>query len=171
MKCRKQPLWAKTEIKNVWEVHLDTFIWKKIKLAAKINRKTYSWIVRYCAFQLAKKKNLRWTTNIIKISKRLREQNNIIKHRHMLCLYGDDEFLLRNSALILRVSVSQLVRISIAMFIERLLKEKVSKDNLFWYGIKLYATIKRFRSIKNNNVAMDFHSHIKFLVEEYWGFQ
>ncbi|MDH5718181.1 MAG: hypothetical protein OEZ22_11170 [Spirochaetia bacterium] len=170
MKCRKQPLWAKTEIKNVWEVRMDLSTWKNIQSTAKIHSKSYSWIVRYCVFQLSNKKNLRWTKKLSNTHKDIKLNKNNKIHRHQLCLYGDDEMLLRNSAMILSTSVSQLIRISIAMFLDRLLKEKTSKENLFWYGIKLFSKIAIFRSVKNNTIAMDFHSHKVFLPKEYWGF-
>ncbi|MDH5717133.1 MAG: hypothetical protein OEZ22_05800 [Spirochaetia bacterium] len=171
MKCRKQPHWVKTEIKNIWEVHLDKSIWKKVKLAAKIHNKTYSWIVRYCVFKLANKKSLQWTNELLNINYKLKMNEIQTKHRHMLCLYGDDEILLRNSALILGISISKLIRISIILYLEKFFQNKVNKKELFWYGIKLFSKIKKFRSLKNNLIAMDFHSHKKFLIEEYWGFQ
>ncbi|MDH5716973.1 MAG: hypothetical protein OEZ22_04990 [Spirochaetia bacterium] len=170
MKCKKQPLWAKTEIKNIWEVLLDEAIWKNVKLAAKIHNRSYSWIVRYCIFQLANKKNPRWTKNMLGIREKLRARKPKIKHRHQLCLYGVDELLIRNSAIFLGVTVSQLIRISIFMFLNRLLKKKVSQENLFWYGIKLFSNINKFRSLKNNSIAMDFHNYKIFLPSEYWGF-
>ncbi|MDH5721392.1 MAG: hypothetical protein OEZ13_12365 [Spirochaetia bacterium] len=68
MKCKKQPPRAKLEIKNVWEVHLDMSIWKKIKIAAQIHSKTYSWIVRYCVFQLTNKKNLFWNNEMLEFN-------------------------------------------------------------------------------------------------------
>jgi len=79
--------------------------------------------------------------------------------------------LLRNSTLILGISVSQLIRISIAIYLNGLLEKKVSKEDLFWKGIKLYSRIVNFRSLKDNLIAMDFHSHKKFLITEYWGFR
>jgi len=170
MKCKKQLHWAKIEIKNVWEVHLDSSIWEKIVLAAEIHSKTYSWIVRYCVFQLTNQKKIIWTKRIMKIHDNYKNSEFKNKHRHMLCLYGDDEVLLRNSALILGISVSQLIRISIALYLSRLLKKQVSKEDLFWYGIKLFSSISNFRSLKNNFIAMDFHSHKPFSPNEYWGF-
>ncbi|MDH5718526.1 MAG: hypothetical protein OEZ22_12945 [Spirochaetia bacterium] len=170
MKCRKQPLWVKIEIKNIWEVHIDLSVWENIKIAAKIHNKSYSWIVRYCVFQLANKKNLRWTKKMQNINKDLKLISVNEKHRHQLCLYGDDEIFLRTAALILGISISQLIRISIAMFLKRFLTKKVSKENLFWYGIKIFARINKFRSLKENYIAMDFQSYKIFLPSDYWGF-
>ncbi|MDH5721299.1 MAG: hypothetical protein OEZ13_11900 [Spirochaetia bacterium] len=170
MKCKKQPLGAKTEIKNVWEVRMDLSLWNKIVCASKVRKKTYSWIVRYCVFELAKVKKLRWTKSMLNIHENIKSSKKDAQHRHMLCLYGADEMLLRNSALILGVTVTQLVRISLLMFIDRLVKGKTSDKRLFWFGIKLFSEICVLRSMKDNMLAMVFHSHRKFSREEYWGF-
>ena len=170
MKCRKQPLWAKTEIKNVWEVRMDLSTWKNIQSTAKIHSKSYSWIVRYCVFQLAHRKNLRWKARMENLHNKIKKNTAKNIHRHQLCLYGDDEILLRNSAILLGITVSQLIRISIAMFLDRVLKSKVSKKNFFYRGIKVFSEIKSFRSIKNNLITMYFHSLKPFKPEDYWGF-
>ncbi|MDH5718687.1 MAG: hypothetical protein OEZ22_13765 [Spirochaetia bacterium] len=172
MKCRKQPLWAKAEIKSVWEVRIDSFVWNKIICAAKARKKTYSWIVRYCVFELTRVKKLRWTRNMLHIHEKLKclTVKDKKQHRHMLCLYGDDEIFLRNSALMLGITVSKLIRLSIAMLIDRVLDGKTSEKNLFRRGIKFFAKINIFRSAKDSLTAMVFHSYKKFLEEEYWGF-
>ncbi|MDH5717592.1 MAG: hypothetical protein OEZ22_08120 [Spirochaetia bacterium] len=171
MRCKKSPPWIKAKIKNIWEVHIDLSTWKNIKLAANMHNKSYSWIVRYCVFRLTNKKNLIMTNTIKKKNELLKRLKNNKKHRHLLCLYGDDELLLRNSALLLGISVSQLIRISITMFLGKILNKKVSKEDLFWYGIKIFAKIKIFRSDKRNSIVMEFHNYKKFLIENYWGFQ
>ncbi|MDH5717053.1 MAG: hypothetical protein OEZ22_05390 [Spirochaetia bacterium] len=170
MKCNKQPHWAKEEIKNVWDVHLNVHVWENIIIAAEIHSRSFSWIVRYCVFQLLLKKNIRWTNNLKIIHENIKKNISEKTHRHQLCLYGQDELLLRNTAIQLRISVSQLIRISIAMFLDRLLKKKVSKENFFWYGIKIIFEINDFRSMKNNILAMDFRSFKLFSVNQYWGF-
>ncbi|MDH5716456.1 MAG: hypothetical protein OEZ22_02325 [Spirochaetia bacterium] len=170
MRCKKQPLGAKIEIKNVWEVRMDLLLWDKVIRTAKLRKKTYSWIVRYCVFELARKKSLRWTEKLQQIDKEIKSKKSENQHRHMLCLYGDDEFLLRNSALILGITVSQLIRIALELFLNRVLNGKTSDKNLFWRGIKLFAQIKIFRSLKKNNIAMVFHSYIIVEKKQYWGF-
>ncbi|MDH5717455.1 MAG: hypothetical protein OEZ22_07425 [Spirochaetia bacterium] len=170
MKCRKQPLWAKAKINNVWEVRIDLLTWEKIIYTAKKRKKTYSWIVRYCVFSLLKVKNLRWTKRMQNLNQELKYNLKEKKHRHMLCLYGQDEILLRNSALILGVSVSKMIRLAIAVYIDRVLNGMTSNSNLFWQGIKIYSKIKYFRSMRENYIAMVFHNYKKFLIEEYWGF-
>ena len=170
MKCNKQPLWAKTEIKNVWAVNLDVSVWEKIQIAAKIHSRSYSWIVRYCVFQLAHRKNLRWTSRMKDIHRNIKQHKSVDIHRHQLCLYGEDELLLRSSAVLLGITVSQLIRISLEMFLDRILKGKVSRKIFFFRGIKLISSIKEFRSMKNNFIAMYFHSYKPFSQEEYWGF-
>ncbi|MDH5716571.1 MAG: hypothetical protein OEZ22_02910 [Spirochaetia bacterium] len=168
MKCNKQPQWAKEEIKNVWDVHLDVHIWENIKTAAEIHSRSFSWIVRYCVFQLVLKKNLRWTNKLKILNENIKKNIPGKTHRHQLCLYGDDELLLRTAAIQLKISVSQLLRLSIAMFLDRLLKKKVSKENLFWYGIKIVLEINDFRSLKKKIPAMDFRSFKLFSIHQYW---
>jgi len=170
MKCNKQPQWGKEEIRNVWDVHLDVQIWDNIKYAAEIHSRSFSWIVRYCVFQLALKKSIRWSNKLKTIHENIKKNPPEKTHRHQLCLYGEDELLLRYAAIQLRISVSQLIRICIAMFLDRLVKKKVSKENLFWYGIKIIHASKDFRSIKNKILAMHFHSLKPFSVNQYWGF-
>ncbi|MDH5719125.1 MAG: hypothetical protein OEZ13_00750 [Spirochaetia bacterium] len=170
MQCKKQPAWAKEEIKNVWNVHLDVHIWENITLAAQMHSKSYSWIVRYCVFQLAIMKNIRWSNKLKIIHEKIKRDAPVKTHRHQLCLYGADELLLRYTAIKLKISVSQLIRISLVMFLDRLLKRKVSKNNLFWHGIKLFLGIKDFRSVKNNILAMHFHSYKSYSINQYWGF-
>ncbi|MDH5721481.1 MAG: hypothetical protein OEZ13_12820 [Spirochaetia bacterium] len=170
MKCSKQPKWAKEEIQNIWNVHLNVHIWENVTLAAQMHSKSYSWIVRYCVFQLALKKDIRWSNRLKMIHENIKENPPEKSHRHQLCLYGNDEILLRNSAIVLGITVSQLIRISIAMFLDRLLKKKVSKEDLFWYGIKIVLKIKNFRSLKNKVLAMDFRSFEPYSLNQYWGF-
>ena len=170
MKCNKQAHWAKEDIKNVWHVHLDVRIWDNIKLAAQMHSRSYSWIVRYCVFQLVLKKNIRWTNKLMAIHENIKKNPPEKTHRHQLCLYGEDELILRFAAIQLKTSVSQLIRISILMFLNRLLKKKVSKENLFWYGIKIILKVKDFRSLKNDTIAMHFHSFRSYSVYQYWGF-
>ncbi|MDH5721059.1 MAG: hypothetical protein OEZ13_10685 [Spirochaetia bacterium] len=170
MKCNKQPHWAKEEIKNIWNVHLDVYLWENVKLAAQMHSKSFSWIVRYCVFQVTLKKNIRWTNKMNILHKSIKKNASKITHRHQLCLYGCDEILLRNAAIQLKISVSQLIRISLCMFLDRLLKKKVSKENLFWYGIKIIYEIKDFRSVKNKILAMHFRSFKAYSDYQYWGF-
>jgi len=177
MKCNKQPhglrrasLRVKEEIKNIWDVHLDVHIWENVKYAAEIHSRSFSWIVRYCVFQLVLKKNIRWTSKMSILHENIKKNMPKKTHRHQLCLYGNDEILLRNTAMQLRISVSQLIRIALCMFLDRVLKKKVSKENLFWYGIKIIYEIKDFRSLKNKILAMDFRSFKSFSVNQYWGF-
>ena len=46
----------------------------------------------------------------------------------------------------------------------------ISKENLFWQGIKIVFEIKDFRSIKNNTLAMNFRSFKPFSEKQYRGF-
>jgi len=170
MRCKTQPLRAKTEIKNIWEVRIDLLTWDKIIRAARFRKKTYSWIVRYCVFELARKKDLRWTKRLKDSHIRIKNTVKSNQHRHMLCLYGADEIFLRNSALMLGITVTQLIRIALDVFLNRVLEGKTSKENLFKNGIKLFSKINAFRSMKKKNLAMVFHNYYTFMPENYWGF-
>ena len=60
MICRKQPPFPiPSPIKNIWEVILAPDVWERIRKAKKLSRTTYSWVVRYCLFQLLSDENIK----------------------------------------------------------------------------------------------------------------
>jgi hypothetical protein len=87
---------GRLHIANVWEVHLDFETWGRLRSAAEKQKCTYSWISRYCVFRLIRKKNIRMHKAMEFHSNNLRKmvKNNSEYHRHLLCLYGEDEKLL-----------------------------------------------------------------------------
>jgi len=174
MICRKQlPYLEKrgTPISNLWEIRLSPKLWARVIFAARSKNVSYSWIVRYCVFRLAKRKCLRMFPAMENLSRKIRENQPRAEkcHRHMLCLYGADEKLLRLRALQLGITVSMMVRLALEWFLFKIEKSieckhsfqkgrvnagcdiEASEKNptrfldasdFFWRGIKLCAAIK-----------------------------
>lgn len=127
MRCKCQPSFLEkrnTKIQNILEVRIEPNVWNNIILAKKKYKITYSWVVRYCALRLAKKKSLRKRKNLDILNKKIqnRRPETKICHRHLLCLYGTDEILLRNAAMILGVTLSQLIRIALELYLGQFIR-------------------------------------------------
>jgi len=158
-------------ISDVFEVRISVDVWRRIKAAAEINGKTYTWITRYCLFQLIYKSDWRWTDQMELIHLDLKEQNVVEIHRHMLCLYGDDALNLRCAAAQLGLTINQLVRISIALYLIRVEKGIATKTDLFWYGIKLCKKLTYInRPLNLKQFSLDIRREIlNFSKGDYWG--
>ena len=175
MICRKQLQFLEergTPIANLWEVRLSPELWNRVKKIAKYENVSYSWIVRYCVFRLARRKCIRMFPAMENLSRKIRKtQPQSDKcHRHMLCLYGTDEQLLQLRAMQLRISVSLLIRLGLEWFLPKFEKgieydirirtgqigytggaaKAIKKGkgtyiwsaDFFWRGIKLNAKIR-----------------------------
>ena len=152
MKCLKQPAFLANKpakISNLWEVQLSRKLWQSLAGMAKLRRTSYSTITRYCVFRLVEQQNLRtlplYTSVLNQIREEMRETPT--KHRHMVCLYGDDEVLIRIAAMRLGITVSALIRLALWLYLPRIAMEKhspksVGDDTLFWRGIKRWAQIR-----------------------------
>ena len=142
MKCYKQPPYKTPEpVNSIWEVILDIETWGKIQKYAHQTNTSYSWIVRYCLFQLCKK-------DIANIYKAMENHslpeapNRISGHRHLLCLYGDDETHIRILALRLKMPVSRLIRLALLLYLNRFFQNKIPRPML------LLLAVKKFRHIE-----------------------
>lgn len=101
----------------------------------------------------------------------LRNEQTI--HRHVVCLYGDDARFLALAAMTLRMSVSELIRIALWLYLPRLAlgihnRKYVSDAALFWRGIKQWLAI----SLTGNNLmrtpAIRRCTFASFLPAHWW---
>ena len=161
MRCYKQPPFPIPEpISNIWETIVDLNTWEQISLARKITRSTFSWVVRYCVFNLLHNPRKLETLAGEIPSMRCARANG---HRLKLCLYGEDENTLRLIAYKMQISVSSLIRLAIQLHIHRLLRpRKTYRRLLIARGLKMIRFSKNHFEWKNGllrSLAVDFHSY------------
>lgn len=85
-------------------------------------------------------------------------------HRHMLCLYGADEKLIRLAAMELGLTMTALVRLALQLFLPFLAMEKhswgrVSRGDLTWQGIRITKEVQVFAV---NGGGRPFYRHLTF---------
>jgi hypothetical protein len=178
MKCRRQPRFLENKpipINNLLEVRLAPIHWNRIKILVWQRRRTYSTITRYCVLKLARKCSLRWTPKLSAATQRVKEGMDIAKdmHRHMMCLYGDDEKLIRLAAMELGLTLTAFVRLALELYLDVLAMEKrsqqlVTNTNLTWEGIRFTETIQIFAT---NGGGWPFSrdlSRMRFDIDGYW---
>lgn len=170
MKCLRQLPFYRLPIANIWEVKLEKEVWERVCKVAKERQCTFSWVTRYCVFRLARKKNLimrpAMENHSCKIKKIYQGQKKL--HRHMLCLYGDDEMLIRLAALRLGVTVSHLIRISLYWFLPKIESRQVTWPQIFYHGTKICRFIDTTRT---NMLQMPFYETLfygKWPQEKWW---
>lgn len=178
MKCRKQPQFMAgkpVQISHLLEVRLAPIHWNRIKLCAWQRRRTYSTITRYCVLKLARKCALQWTPKMRAATKSVREGLNIAMemHRHMVCLYGEDEKLIRLAAMDLGITLTGFVRLAIELYLPLLAMEKRSRRiiddvDLTWEGIRFIESMQIF-GVNGGPwpVARDLSCH-RFDIDSYW---
>src|SRR5262249_21209778 len=139
------------QIARLLEVRLAPKHWNRLKLEAWRRRRTYSTITRYCALRLARKCSLRWTLKLRQATAGVAYGLQIAQdmHRHMMCLYGDDEKLIRLAAMELDLTMTAFVRLAIELYLPMLVMEKrsqriVTNAELTWEGIRLIENIQIF---------------------------
>jgi hypothetical protein len=137
MKCVRQPkfLLGKTvQIANLIEVHLGEQEWRTIVQLARKRGWTFSMMTRFCVLRLATKTRIDWTARLQAAHDKAKLRISIAReeggvHRHMLCLYGDDEKLIRVAAMDLGITMSAFIRLAVQLYLHLLAMEKHSK----WY--------------------------------------
>lgn len=160
-------------VDSVIEVRLCMDSWERVKYVAWIRRRSYSWVVRYCLFRLIKRKgsigeirpfgpigNPRNFSEVSFSAKNLdlnekvwcRREGSSLKHRHRLCLYGEDERFLRLAALSLNCSMTHLIRFALEKYLGSLCLSYrrpfggsgiVARARFWrWLGIKLYKAVE-----------------------------
>jgi hypothetical protein len=178
MICRKQPAFLTgkpVKITNLLEIRLAIGQWHRIAELARHRRRTYSTITRYCVLRLARKCSLRWTARMRQAKDQVQAELKASReqHRHMLCLYGEDEKLIRIAALDLGITLTAFVRLALALYLSALAVEKhshrhVTETMLTWEGIRLLEQIQIFAT----NAAIwpllrEINCH-RFAFESYW---
>jgi hypothetical protein len=137
MKCMRQPrflLGRAVQIANLIEVHLPAQQWRAIVQLARKRGWTFSMMSRFCVLRLAGKTRLEWTTRLREAHDEAKLRISIARaagevHRHLMCLYGDDEKLIRVAAMDLGITLSAFVRLALELYLNFLAMEKHSK----WY--------------------------------------
>lgn len=139
MKCNKQMRFYRIPVACLWEVHLEPQLWNRVQKAAEGRGCTYSWITRYCVFRLARKKNLRMLEAMKIHSYKVKARQKFAQqyHRHMMCLYGDDEKLIRMAAMQLGVTVSHLIRMALYWFLPKVESFFVKWQEIYYHGTKI----------------------------------
>ncbi|MBV6493373.1 MAG: hypothetical protein LDLANPLL_01389 [Turneriella sp.] len=146
MKCRKQPQFLEKrpiKIANILEVHVSLLQWKRVVTLAVLRKKTFSTITRYCVLRLAKKENLHWTARMVEVHSKVRKEIQATDgiHRHVMCLYGEDEMLVRLAAMQLKITMSAFIRLALELFLQQLAMEKhsysaITDEQLKWQAIR-----------------------------------
>jgi len=178
MQCTKQPrflLHRPVQITNVWEVRLAMHQWQRIRHLAALRRRTYSTITRYCVLRLARKASLHWTPRLKSARAAAKETHAQRQgmHRHMLCLYGDDEKLIRIAAMDLGMTVTGFIRLALELYLDSLAMEKrskrfVSDETLTWEGIRLIEEIQIFAENTSIWPYQRSMNCFRFAFESYW---
>lgn len=178
MKCHKQPRFLEdkpVKIANLLEVRLAPRHWNRIKIAAWQRRRTYSTITRYCVLKLARKTTLRWTPQLREATGAVREGISIARdmHRHVMCLYGEDEKLIRLAAMDLGLTMSAFIRLAIELYLQRLAMENpnyrfVTSAELTSEGIRFTEIVQIFAVNGGPWPFLRNLSCIRFEIDSYW---
>ena len=177
MKCRRQPPFLKdkpTPIEDLWEVHLVNTIWEEISLIARKQKVSYSTVARYCIFRFVERKDLRMDKKCQSLHLKNKMQLAAAKavHRHLVCLYGEDVVMLRLAAIRLKISVSALIRLALALYLPRLAMEnqsnQISPEELFVLGIKRWLRIEQTELHRHGIPALHQFTFSMFLPWQWW---
>src|SRR5688572_11967692 len=178
MLCNRQPRFLEDKpirITHLLEIRLAPIHWNRIKYTAWARSRTYSTITRYCVLRLARKCSLRWTEPLRRATVGVQDGIAVARemHRHMMCLYGDDEKIIRLAAIELGLTITALVRLALELYLRTLVMEKhssrfVSNDQLTWEGIRFTKKIQIF-ALNGSSRPMYRHlSCINFDADSYW---
>ncbi|HRP70679.1 MAG TPA: hypothetical protein PLY93_14225 [Turneriella sp.] len=163
------------KITNIIEVHLPQQQWERIITLAVARKKTFSTMTRYCVLRLVRKVNLRWTPVLIKAhgkAKREMQMGDSV-HRHVMCLYGEDEMLIRLAVMRLSITMSAFIRLALELFLPRLAMEKhgysfITDEQLKWQAIRF---VEKF-TLTTQNIDSRPYTHrfnwLAFALSTYW---
>lgn len=94
-------------------------------------------------------------------------------HRHILCLYGEDEKLIRLAAMELGLTMTAFVRLALELYLSTLAMEKqsqrlVTDKELTWEGIRLIEAIQIFAVNAGNRPFSRNLTCLRFEIDSYW---
>lgn len=135
----------KIGVTDVFEIQMRVDMWVKIADCAKRHDVTFSWVTRFCLFEVLKK--YADVLNEIELQNYL-EKDNLLHdkeqkrrlHRHKLCLHGNDAVHVRFVAHKLGLTISQLLRVCVRMYIQ-LLFAPIERSYLVQNGIKFLESV------------------------------
>ncbi|GAB4436799.1 MAG: hypothetical protein OHK0011_19890 [Turneriella sp.] len=178
MQCRRQPIFLEGKpihISNLIEIRLAPAQWNRIKAAARKRHRTYSTISRYCVLRLARKCSLRWTKRLEKTRREVEKGLPVAPdlHRHMMCLYGDDEKIIRLAAMDLGLTMTAFARLAIELYLPLLAMEKQSRrslsdQDLTAEGIRFSETIQIFADNAGPYPLLRTLHCTSYPLESYW---
>ena len=175
MKCAKQFRFHRLPISNLWEVYLDGDLWERIKRVSARRNCSYSWITRYCAFRVARKKVVKFPRAMEKLSREVKEHYRKTPmatsgmHRHMMCLYGEDEKLLKVAAMELGMTVSHLIRVALYRNLPKLEKETFDWRFVYYYGTRICRFVHMSRQSFLSLPLCDNLFYAKWPLDSWWG--
>ena len=176
------------QVDHVVEIRLCFATWNKIKLIAAMRNCSYSWVVRYALFRTIKRKNphhfleggsssaMRVKFNELHESANKKKFGSENKHRHRLCLYGDDELYLRIIAARMNCSMTHLVRMALENYLEKMYIRtsplrhfgpplgRFARSAWYWMGIKLFKVME-FPTMGKDPTYCSFRRYKK---TDYW---
>lgn len=122
MKCARQPKFLENrpvKISCVLEFRLSQRLWRQIQAVAAARGQTFSMVTRFCVLRLAQKCSLEWTRRLERVhcAARAEAASAPWVHRHVMCLYGDDEKLVRVAAMDLGITMTAFARIALALYL------------------------------------------------------
>lgn len=162
---------SQTPVCDIWEVRLAKTVFQRVRQNARHRKCTMSWIVRYCVLRLINKPGLNRRVHLDEILDEIRQNQPPVNdcHRFYLCLYGEDDLLLRLAARRLGITVSMLIRLALYRYLRILEKiEAVPAWRFFWFGIKLNRNIVIKYLRNERHIVKDFLISKKFNYEDYW---
>ena len=177
----------KIPVDNILEIRLTYLTWNKIKWVAACKNQSYSWVVRYAVFRMIKRSVQIHSENeiLLRRSKKISRLNELVrgervdcqkKHRHRLCLYGQDELFIRMSAAKAGCTMTHLVRLALALYLDELVNKFPflghSKDRQGRFsgpawrclGIKVFHGVK-FPTMRPNQQHFEF---LYYNRSDYW---
>jgi len=167
MKKINQLSTLKYPIDYVWQVRISQKVWDRIVAVAVKKKTTYSWIVRYCTFRLCCTADLKWNDGLLDAFEQIKPEKAGKTHRLQLCLYGHDVKIIQMIANMLEISISDLIRIALYLYLKLLEEDKVEESDFYWNGIKLVSCVIPKRLYSNGRLLGYFHEIHPFSWEDY----
>jgi hypothetical protein len=169
MQCMRQPkflLGKPVQIANLIEVHLPAGQWRTIVHMARKRGWTFSMMTRFCVLRLASKCQIDWTTRLQEAHDKAKLRISIARaeggvHRHLMCLYGDDEKLIRVAAMDLGITMSAFVRLALELYLYLLAMEKHSR----WYVTDAHLVENSIRLVQHMTIFAAKAGSFPFLHE------